>query len=289
MRYAFLSLTALLLLCLAGCISPRRDSTSTNNGGSSDFTLAVSPSTTSVTAGATATFTVNVTANNGFTGTVTLSAAVPSTMQGTLSTTTISGGSGTATLSVTTSATAATGSSTVSVTGVEQGNGASQAANATITVTSATGASAQTSVQCITGEAGQPQSVLAASLSHDRKLYSKLRRHSISRNERFSNAFRDHANSSHTVRSPDQLCSFRHHSGAGWRNLHRCIQHSLCARARPITSEWKSMPRPIAIRCLLRLLAERNLRWAHTCHSQPARVSFRKPSGACLQALRKAS
>jgi hypothetical protein len=46
---------------------------------------------------------------------------------------------------------------------VEQGNGSSQAANATVTITSATGASAQTSVQCLSGDAGLPQSVLAAS------------------------------------------------------------------------------------------------------------------------------
>jgi hypothetical protein len=158
--FGSLFVSFLVMALLAGCvISPRRDTTGTVSGtGSSNFTLSLSPTTTSVNAGGAAAFTITVTATNGFTGTVNLSVTgVPSTMQASLSNNSITGGTGSATLTVSTASTAASGNSTVSVTGTEQDNGSTQVASATVTVTSATGANAQTSVDCVSGLAGQPE------------------------------------------------------------------------------------------------------------------------------------
>ena len=129
-------LCLLLFLSFAGCvISPRRDSTTTNSGGSTNFSLAANPNSQIVAAGANASFTINVTFQNGFAGTVNLSASgVPSTMQAAFSANSVSGASGSSTLSVSTNVSTPTGTSTVIVKGADANSGASQSLNLTITV-----------------------------------------------------------------------------------------------------------------------------------------------------------
>src|SRR5437660_3079208 len=120
-------LCLLLFLSFAGCvISPRRSSTTTNSGGSTNFSVAANPNSQVVAAGGTASFTINVTFQNGFTGTVNLSASgVPSTMQAVFSANSVSGASGSSTLSLSTSVSTPTGTSTVSVKGADANSGAS--------------------------------------------------------------------------------------------------------------------------------------------------------------------
>jgi hypothetical protein len=85
---------------------------------SANFTLSASPSSQSVTAGSTANYTVTVTPQNGFTGTVNLTVSgEPSGWTPTLSPTSISGGSGSSTLQVATTSSATPGTYTLTVKG----------------------------------------------------------------------------------------------------------------------------------------------------------------------------
>src|SRR3984893_5850889 len=83
----------------------------------SDFSISASPSSQTVTAGNSTTYTVTIGALNGFTGTVTLGASgLPTGATASFSPATISG-SGTSTLTVTTASTTPAGTSTVTITG----------------------------------------------------------------------------------------------------------------------------------------------------------------------------
>jgi hypothetical protein len=83
-----------------------------------DFTISATPTSQTVTAGGSTTYTASVSPQGGFTGTVSLSVSgLPSAATGTLNPTSISGGSGRSTLSVTTASTTPTGSYTLTITG----------------------------------------------------------------------------------------------------------------------------------------------------------------------------
>lgn len=99
-----------------------------------DFTLTLTPPTYSIIAGGTATYTVNVAALNGFSGTVNLAATgLPSGASPTFSPASITG-SGTSTLTITTTGSTPTGSSTLTVTGTD--SPLTHSATATLGVTS---------------------------------------------------------------------------------------------------------------------------------------------------------
>jgi len=83
-----------------------------------DFSISGSPSSQTVTAGQNSTYSVIVSAMNGFTGTVTLSVSgLPSGATGSFTPGSVSGGSGTSTLTVTTTSSTPAGTSTVTITG----------------------------------------------------------------------------------------------------------------------------------------------------------------------------
>jgi hypothetical protein len=133
-------LLASILIVANGCvISPRRTVGSTSGGGSnSEFSLAANPTSQIITAGASATYTISVSAVNGFTGTVSLNASSSnSNIVAAFDNSTISGGSGTAILTVSTASGAAAGSSTITVTGSDPANNVSQSVAVTATVQSA--------------------------------------------------------------------------------------------------------------------------------------------------------
>jgi hypothetical protein len=95
-----------------------------------DFTLGASPSSQTVTAGGSAAYTVTVTAVNGFTGTVGLSASgLPAGASASFNPATVTG-SGTSSLSVATSAATPAGSYTITITG----NGGTLTHTATVTL-----------------------------------------------------------------------------------------------------------------------------------------------------------
>jgi len=105
-----------------------------------DFSLSLSPSSSSVTQGGVASYTATVSALNGFTGTVSLTASgQPSGSTASLSSTSINA-SGTSTLSITTSASTSTGTTTLTVTGSSTGGSGTltHSATASLTVTSVT-------------------------------------------------------------------------------------------------------------------------------------------------------
>ena len=100
-----------------------------------DFTLTVTPSSTSIFSGGTATFTTNVAALNGFTGTVSLgvTAGVPSGASPAFAPASITT-SGNSTLSITTTGSTPTGSYPLTITGTS--GSLTHSANATLSVTS---------------------------------------------------------------------------------------------------------------------------------------------------------
>jgi hypothetical protein len=88
-----------------------------SNSSSPDFTILATPGSRPVVVGGTTTYTVSVAAQNGFTGSVALSAAgLPSGATASFNPTSI-GGSGSSTLTVTTASSTPTGSSTLTITG----------------------------------------------------------------------------------------------------------------------------------------------------------------------------
>jgi hypothetical protein len=88
-----------------------------SNSTTPDFTISASPSSQTVTAGNSTSYTVNTGALNGFTGTVALSASgLPSGASASFTPASISG-AGSSTLNVTTTTSAATGSFTLTITG----------------------------------------------------------------------------------------------------------------------------------------------------------------------------
>jgi hypothetical protein len=162
-RLAFL--LAVLLIVANGCvISPRRTvgSTTGSGGGNSEFSLTVNPSSQTITAGASGTYSVSVTGTNGFTGTVNLSASSSiSGIVASFDTTSITGGSGSATLTVQTTTTSS-GTATITVFASDPNNNVSQSVSITASVTAAAStagaivpaASATVPAGCISAPAG---------------------------------------------------------------------------------------------------------------------------------------
>jgi hypothetical protein len=101
-----------------------------------NFSLAVSPSSQTVTAGGSTSYTAMVTPSNGFTGLVSLSASgLPSGAAATFTPASVSGGSGTSSVAVTTSSTTPAGTYTLTLTGVS--GTLTQTATATLVVSPA--------------------------------------------------------------------------------------------------------------------------------------------------------
>jgi hypothetical protein len=131
-------LLAIVLILNNGCvISPRRtvNSTTGSGGGNSEFSLSASPTSQAITAGASGTYTISVTAVNSFTGTVSLSASsASSNVIASLDTTTLTGGSGSAILTVSTTSSTPSGNVTITVTATDTNNSVSQNVSVTATV-----------------------------------------------------------------------------------------------------------------------------------------------------------
>jgi hypothetical protein len=134
-------LLASLLIIANGCvISPRRSggSTTGSGGGNSEFSVSANPTSQIITAGASATYTISISAVNGFTGTVSLSASSSnSNIVATLDNTTISGGSGSAVLTVSTTSATPAGNVTITVTATDSANNVSHNVAVTASVQSA--------------------------------------------------------------------------------------------------------------------------------------------------------
>ncbi|HEX3154066.1 MAG TPA: hypothetical protein VHV32_05540, partial [Candidatus Angelobacter sp.] len=139
MRTLALLLASVLVVANGCVISPRRSVGSTSGGGSnSEFSLSANPTSQIITAGASATYTISVSAVNGFTGTVSLNASSSnSNVVAGFDTTTITGGSGTAVLTVSTTNATPAGSTTITVTASDSANNVSQNVAVTATVQSA--------------------------------------------------------------------------------------------------------------------------------------------------------
>ena len=156
----FALLLAALFLAANGCvISPRRTVNGSGSGGgsNSEFSLSANPTSQSIPAGAAATFTISVQAVNGFTGTVTLSAAAAnSSVAASLDTTSITGGSGSAILTVSATNTAASGNVTVTITATDSANNVSQNVSVTASVqaAAATASAFVPATGCVNSPAG---------------------------------------------------------------------------------------------------------------------------------------
>jgi uncharacterized membrane protein len=98
-----------------------------------DFSLAASPSTVTVNAGNSASYTASVSPLNGYTGSVSVRASgLPSGASA--NTCTVSGGSGSCTLTITTSSSTAAGAYTVTITGTDSSGSPAHSVNVTLTV-----------------------------------------------------------------------------------------------------------------------------------------------------------
>lgn len=155
MRKLALFLASVLIVANGCVISPRRTVNGTGGGGSnSEFNLSANPSSQSIVAGSSAAYTVSVSALNGFTGTVSLNAAVSNTnVVASFDNTTITGGSGSATLTVATTAATPGGNVTITVTASDTTNNISQ----NVAVTAAIQGSAAT-ISTMMAAVSTPQS-----------------------------------------------------------------------------------------------------------------------------------
>jgi hypothetical protein len=150
-------LLSILLIIANGCvISPRRTVGSTTGGGgsNSEFSLSANPTSQSIIAGASGTYTITVSALNGFTGTVSLNASVSnSNVAASFDTTTITGGSGSATLTVSTTNATPAGNVTITVTASDTPKNISQ----NVSITAAIQNSAATVSTMIAAESAVSQ------------------------------------------------------------------------------------------------------------------------------------
>jgi hypothetical protein len=106
--------------------------TVTSNAPPPNFTISVSPTSLSVARGSSGSYTVTITGQNGFAGTVSLSVSgLPSRVTGTFNPTTITG-SGSSTLTVTVNRRATTGTRTLTITGTS--GSLSHSATASLTI-----------------------------------------------------------------------------------------------------------------------------------------------------------
>src|SRR5579859_3389744 len=88
------------------------------DAGTTDFSLTASPSSQTISAGGSTSYTASVSPINGFTGSISLSlSGLPSGATGSFSSSTISGGTGSSTLNVSTSGSTAAGNYTLTITG----------------------------------------------------------------------------------------------------------------------------------------------------------------------------
>ena len=134
------SLLSLLLIIANGCvISPRRTVSGGGSGGSnSEFSLSANPTSQVITAGGSATYSISVSAVNGFTGTVSLNASSSNTnITASFDNTTITGGSGSATLTVSTATATPSGNVTITVTASDTANNISQNVSVNASIQSA--------------------------------------------------------------------------------------------------------------------------------------------------------
>ena len=146
MRALVFSALSLLLLTTGCVISPRRTVASvgggTGGGGDNgEFTMTVTPSGQSVTAGNPANYVIDVEPENGFAGIVTLSAAPSGSVSASANPGEINV-PGNATVAVSTFSTTPVGSSSITVTAQDPNSGASQSITVTLDVQSATAAAA---------------------------------------------------------------------------------------------------------------------------------------------------
>lgn len=140
MRKLALLLASLLIVANGCVISPRRTVGSTTGGGgsNSEFSASASPTSQIITAGNSATYTISISALNGFTGTVSLTASSSnSNVVASFDTTTISGGSGSAVLTVSTTTSTPAGNTTITVTATDSSNNVSQSLSVTASVQAA--------------------------------------------------------------------------------------------------------------------------------------------------------
>jgi len=120
-------------LTVTGTSGPRAKASSGVTLSVTDFTIAISPASQTLTAGGGTTYTVTITALNGFTGSVPLSASgLPSGASASFSPGTIAGG-GTSTMTINTSSSTAGGTTTFTVTG-NSGGTPTHSASATLMV-----------------------------------------------------------------------------------------------------------------------------------------------------------
>ncbi|MBZ5489418.1 MAG: hypothetical protein LAO76_00625 [Acidobacteriia bacterium] len=146
MRKLALLLASLLIVANGCVISPRRTvgSTTGSGGSNSEFTLSANPTSQSVAAGGSTTFTITVQAVNGFTGTVSLSSSSSnSNVLASFDTTSITGGSGSAVLTVSTASGTPVGNITITVTASDTANNVSQNISLTASVQSAASPASQ--------------------------------------------------------------------------------------------------------------------------------------------------
>ena len=149
-------LLSILLIIANGCvISPRRNVSGGGSGGSnSEFSLSANPTSQVITAGSSATFTISVSAVNGFTGTVSLTASSSNTnITASFDNTTITGGSGSATLTVSTATTTPAGNVTITITASDTANNVTQNVSVNASIQSA--ASTVSSMNAIERAASQ--------------------------------------------------------------------------------------------------------------------------------------
>lgn len=140
MRKLALLLASLLIVANGCVISPRRTvgSTTGSGGSNSEFTLSANPTSQTITAGSSATYSITVSAVNGFTGTVSLTASSSSsTIVASFDTTTITGGSGSAVLTASTTAATPAGNATITVTATDSSKNVSQNVAVTASVQAA--------------------------------------------------------------------------------------------------------------------------------------------------------
>src|SRR6478736_793542 len=138
-----------LLFAINGCVSPRRVVTSGGGGGggggssNSEFSLSVSPTSQSVTAGAQANYTINVQAKNGFNGTVSFNAfSSEGTITANVTPTSINGGTGSATLTVLTSSSTPASNITITVNATDPANSTASSAGVILAVQGTAGTAA---------------------------------------------------------------------------------------------------------------------------------------------------
>lgn len=139
MRKLALLLVSVLIVANGCVISPRRTVGSTTGSGSnSEFSVTANPTSQTIVAGASGTYTISVSPLNGFTGTVSLNASSSSSnIVASFDNATITGGSGSAVLTVSTTGATTAGNISITVTASDTSNNISQSVAVTAAIQSA--------------------------------------------------------------------------------------------------------------------------------------------------------